>query len=363
MTTEQALLIAFWVSFSVSAIAAYPTYRLLLKTKSRQIIDPYAPEKHMEKQGTPTMGGLIILAGAMAGLLALRPWMGGSSRVDSIEAPGIPYMPILGGALALMIGFAFIGFADDFIVPRMVAGKRGLGWRQKIVLEVLFAVVGVGLAFGWYIGPATALAVFTVLFFANAYNFSDGLDGLAGSLLLGLAAGLFVLNGIGDGYEALAPVFAVLVGGTLPFLFLNAPPAKVFMGDVGSLPIGAVLGLAVAVLAFGGSSGYGLHEGPLANHLVHQTLDAPNLVAIETTLWLPLLILSLPMIAELVPVPLQVGYYKLTKKRLFPMTPIHHAFEKMGWPESRVVWSFALFQLLCSALAVTILILMPGSWE
>lgn len=309
------LLKVFWVSFAASAIVAWPIYRWL-KSTVKQKIDPYAPETHQAKQGTPTMGGLIIVVGALSAL-ALK-----------IGVPaGEPDTPW--AVFVLLIGFALIGFGDDFLVPRLT-GKRGLGWKQKIIPEFLIAALAarLELPFG---GPWFVL-VFLILFFSNAFNFVDGLDGLSASVWMTLAVGLLFLAG--NQAADVQPATMAISGGIAVFLILNAPPAKVFMGDVGSLPIGAILGFFVFKLLVPPSA-VGLYLNP--------------------SMVVPVVILSLLMIAELVPVPMQVAYFKLTKgKRLFPATPIHHGFEKKGWPESRVTWTFALFQLLLSLAAVTV---------
>ena len=297
----------FWVAFLVAAVCAYPIYRALLALKSRQTIDPFAPETHQVKQGTPTMGGLIILAGLIPTLV-----------LSGAET----------GLLLTCIGFAFIGFVDDFIVPRYLKGKRGLGWKQKIILQVGIATLGAWLTTGLYGNPLwIGIGAFLILFFSNAYNFADGLDALAGSLLLVLGGSLWLYCG--------SPMLgAALVGATLPFLFLNAPPAKIFMGDVGSLPIGAVLGLTYATA--------------LKDSAHWQTFGA-------------LFALNFVLILELTLVPIQVGYFKMTKKRLFPATPIHHGFEKKGWPEVKVVWTFFLTQIVCSAIAYTLVVRFWGT--
>jgi phospho-N-acetylmuramoyl-pentapeptide-transferase len=312
----------FWVSFVVAAVLAMPVLHMLLRLRSRQTIDVYAPESHQLKQGTPTMGGLMIVAGVLAAGLA----------AGLAAAPGVSVPPVLAPGLFVFAGFASIGFLDDFVVPR-VFGKRGLGWKQKIVLEIAVAGVAAAWLYGWSLGGPFAVALFLILFVSNAYNFADGLDGLAGSLLLGLAAGLLALIALAspDQWGAMI-LLAALLGGVVPFLFLNAPPAKVFMGDVGSLAIGAALGLIVAALFVPANPG----------------------AYVRWDLFGPLLVIGFMMVAELVPVPMQVFWYKLTKRRLFPMTPIHHGFEKIGWPESRVVWRFGLAQLLLSAAGVSL---------
>ncbi len=319
------LLKVFWISLFASAIVAWPIYRWLKRTV-KQKIDPHLAS-HQVKQGTPTMGGLIILVGAIAGLFL---GLGGRPIADK-EANQI------WAVLLLLAGFGLIGFADDFLVPRLT-GKRGLGWKQKIIPELAVAAAAAGILYP--IGSAWLGLVFLILFFSNAYNFADGLDGLASSIWLTLAIGVFLLSTGGAPSVQIATM--AISGGVVTFLFLNAPPAKVFMGDVGSLPIGAVLGFIV----------FKLWVPPSAVGLY-----------LEPTMTLPILILSFLMIAELVPVPMQVAYYKLTKgKRLFPATPIHHGFEKKGWPESRVTWTFALFQLLLSLAAVTVHLAQQGYW-
>lgn len=328
------LLKVFWISFAASAIVAWPIYRWL-KSTVKQKIDPYAPETHQAKQGTPTMGGLIILVGALAGLVTA-----GWSILTLQQTQSVKGNPIL-AFLVLIIGFGAIGFVDDFVVPRMGGGKRGLGWKQKIVLEVLVAGLPACQLVYQGVSAWAVLIVGTVviLFFANAFNFVDGLDGLAGSVWLPISSGLAVLSW--ERFPVVATSLVALSAGVLVFLFLNAPPAKVFMGDVGSLPLGACLGYSAILVC--SEQGYGG-------------------LSFNATFIPSLLILSLLMIAELVPVPLQVAYFKLTKgKRLFPATPIHHGFEKKGWPESRVMWTFALFQLLLSLAAVTVYQLQAGA--
>lgn len=314
----------FWASLFVAAVLAKPIHLLLLAMRSRQTIDKFAPETHQSKQGTPTMGGLIIAAGFI-------PAMAIPVFLYRASVPGDPLPRFQLAAFVAFLGFLVIGFVDDFVVPRMKAKKRGLGWKQKILMEILIGGFASWI-FAGGLNQQFAMALFLVLFFSNAYNFSDGLDGLSGSLLLGLASGLFGICLSGH-YPVEVFALAALLGGVIPFLFVNAPPAKVFMGDIGSLPIGAVLGLAVA------------------------SISQPSNVLDS---WVPLTLVSIVMICELVPVPMQVGYFKLTKKRLFPFTPIHHAFEKKGWPESRVVWAFALAQAILSAGAISWCLLEPG---
>lgn len=293
----------------VSALAAPSVLKALIRLKSQQSIHKDAPETHQIKAGTPTMGGFIVLIGALVGL-AVAAAMG---RTDAL-APAV-----------LLLGFGFIGFVDDYVVPRKLKGKRGLGWIPKLAMQV---AIGAGALYA--LNPqlpiwALATGLFFILFFTNAYNFSDGLDGLAGLLGIFLSLGFFFVQ---PSSAALA-----LIGGFVVFLCYNAPPARVFMGDVGALAFGAVFGLLFFQGVFVEASGGFL-----------QFISAERF-------WL-LAVLSLVMIAELVPVPLQIFWVKVFKKRLFPYTPIHHAFEKAGWPETRVTFLFVMVQAACMAVAL-----------
>ena len=281
------------------------------------------------------MGGIIVVVGYLVAVAA-------SYIVGQPE--NISYLDrVKPSFILLAIGFALIGFVDDFVVPRLIQGKRGLGWKQKILMQLVLSVVAVGLCYGWSFDFEHFAAIFIILFFSNAYNFSDGLDGLAGTLLLGLCLGIVGVSLFTAWMEPVALMIVPLAGAIIPFLFLNAPPAKVFMGDVGSLPIGAILGLAVSCLTF--------QPGWAQIDAVTDMIGAGS-----SPVNAACFVLSLMMVVELVPVPLQILSVKLRKKKLFPYTPIHHAFEKAGWPETRVVWMFALTQLLLSLAAISILV-------
>ncbi|MHB8637336.1 MAG: MraY family glycosyltransferase [Fimbriimonadaceae bacterium] len=312
----------FWLGLALSSILAYPIFCILIKLNSRQKVSEYAPESHQAKQGTPTMGGLIfVIPVVLAGLwmwlqLPPRPTV---FYTSSLPSPEHAYRE--GSWLAivfLFLSFALIGFVDDFVVPRLLPAKRGLGWRQKLGLQLIVAIAyTVATNRGTYL-PRT-VEVIAILACANAYNFADGLDGLASSIGLLLVPGLIVLGGKPE-----FPLFLeLLAGAMLPFAFLNAPKAKVFMGDVGSLAFGSAIGAAVA--------------GPL--------FAIPSQ---PVTFGLGVVVLLLVLIAELFPVPLQIFWVKVFKRRLFPFTPIHHAFEKAGWQETRVVALFAFAQLVCT---------------
>lgn len=307
---------AFWIALLCAAGLAYPIYLALQKLNARQTISQFVPE-HAQKQGTPTMGGLIILPGLMLSL---------------IVTPG-GWPPAI-----LVAGFALIGFLDDFVLPRTIKGSRGLSWKPKLLLEMLVACA---VAYWQYrLGPdapawrGVIFVAFLILFFSNAYNFADGMDGLAGGLLLCIApTALVIVLILGPEPTALAAC-AAMAAGILPFLLLNAPPAKVFMGDVGALPVGALLGWVFARIWFAEPPSGGCVD-----------IAAPQALVV---------IVGLVLIVELVPVPLQILSVKLRKKRLFHRTPIHHSFQDKGWPETRVVALFLVAQLICSAAAISI---------
>lgn len=319
----------FWIGLAVSSALAYPIYLMLLRLNSRQNVSEFAPETHQAKQGTPTMGGLIFVIPfvLLAPLIPRGDEYVTSSR--SLLSTWAVSPPITITVLVLL--FASIGLIDDFVVPRMAPGKRGLGWKQKLGMQFLAA-----LAFGLMRSDGGWQLVFDVLVIlacSNAYNFADGLDGLAASIGLLLIPGLIALTfasgqaAMATGQVVIIPLLMLVAGAMLPFAFLNAPKAKVFMGDVGSLPLGALVGAAVAIP-------------------IHPLPDWKVLIGAN--------VLVLILAIELIPVPLQILWVKVLRRRLFPFTPIHHAFEKAGWQETRVVAMFALGQLLCTLGAVNI---------
>lgn len=341
----NSFLLAFLAGLVPAAIFAYPIYRGLLALKARQTVSQHVVE-HAHKQGTPTMGGLMILAG-------LIPAVGYLISKGTFYSDGSVGNK---GLLVLLGGYALVGFIDDFVVPRLMKGKRGLGWTQKLALQVGIAWLSV-----YMLGDrdvlTTLLGVFSILFFSNAFNFTDGLDWLASTVLVALAGGLaFLAHRYGaDGLTLLS---LTMIGATLPFMVFNRPPAKIFMGDVGSMPIGGLLGLGFAALLepdLAPTLGAALYELDKDGSSLHVTFPHAQ----REQLLIPLLILSFVMIAELVPVPLQIASVKLRKKRLFPMTPIHHAFQKAGWRETRIVAMFFVVQVICSLIAMGIALSIP----
>lgn len=313
---NSAHLIPFSISLVLTSVLAPLILQLLVRAKSRQTISQYIQE-HAHKQGTPTMGGIIVLVGALIAMaLAWQP--------DSLRL------------VLLLVAFGAIGFIDDYLIPKLVKGKRGFDWMPKLAIQVAGAVGCIWI--GGITDPVTvAIGVFVILFYCNAYNFSDGLDTLSGGLGLIKAAGILAMLSLPivriglpssevHSFETLA---VGLIAGFLPFLVLNAAPAKVFMGDVGSLPIGAAFGYIVFKIGL--------------------SLTSTGSITAAT----PLLLFAIVMFIEIVPVPIQVGWVKLFKKKFFPFkTPVHHAFQQIGWPEPRIAWLFHAVQLASTVLAV-----------
>lgn len=305
---EQAVY-AIMISFVVGVILCPVLIPMLHKMRFGQTIRDDGPESHLQKQGTPTMGGMAFL---LAFLVASAFFLKGNTD---------------GMAVVLMtLGYGVIGFLDDYI---KVVKKRSLGLRayQKLALQII--VTGAfayylhvsGLGTGIYIpftnGYILDLGILFIpfLFIAvlgtvNGVNLTDGLDGLAGGVTLIVATFFCIVAWVAE--SSISPVCGAIVGGLLAFLIFNSYPAKVFMGDTGSLALGGF----VVSTAF--------------------LLKMPLFIVIVGFVYL----------WESITVMLQVGYFKVTKKkygegkRLFKMAPFHHHLEKSGWRETKVVTLF-----------------------
>ena len=308
--------IAFLVASAVSLLIGPTLIRMLARLNVRQTINEDAPERHRAKQGTPTMGGFIIFLGAAAGLAFAHV---GHSRVTAV--------------ILLTLAMMGLGFLDDYLIAKK--GKSlGLKARHKLIGQFVIAglfmwwvysnrtlattVVHDGreglVELGWAYYP---LAVLAIVWMSNAFNLADGLDGLVGglTLILSLSLGALVVMAAEGGLAVLSWAIA---GGCVGFLWYNSNPAKVFMGDTGSLALGAAMS-GIAILGK----------------------------------WEYLyLVLALVFIVEGLSVMLQVASFKLTGKRIFKMTPIHHHFELAGWPEQKIV---VRFWLIAGLLAVAVL--------
>src|SRR5579863_6944013 len=184
---------AFWVALALSSVLAYPIFRVLIRLNSRQRVSEFAPDTHQAKQGTPTMGGLMIVIPFLIAVPFLNPLIEQRAPIPFVHGPANEYrVEVWGPCLLLFFLFAVIGFVDDFVVPRLFPGKRGLGWKQKLAMQVVSAVAyAVLIGHG---GIQSVCDVVIILACANAYNFADGLDGLAASIGLLLIPGLVIVN-------------------------------------------------------------------------------------------------------------------------------------------------------------------------
>ena len=324
-------LIAAVIAFGITAIMGKWMIPFLHKINFGQTIRDEGPKWHKKKQGTPTMGGIMFIIGILIATVVAVPcyWQISSDNVFQMSETGLMATKIFAG-LCLALGYGLIGYLDDYI---KVVRKRNLGLtvKQKLILQFLVAaaylaaiylsggtgtteIPFVGLVdLGWAYWLIAAVLIVGVV---NAVNFTDGIDGLAASVTVPVAV-FFAAVGARIGNTGVTIFAGALAGGLLGFLIYNFNPAKVFMGDTGSL----FLGGAVAGMAF--------------------ACDMP----------LILLLVGLIYIIETLSVILQVTYFKATHgKRLFKMAPIHHHFEMCGWGEKRIVLTFtAVTIVLCLA--------------
>ncbi len=310
-------ILAIIIAFSISALLCPIGIPFLHRLKFGQQVRAEGPQAHLKKQGTPTMGGLMILT--------------------SIVITSLFYItayPRIIPVLFMTVGFGIIGFLDDYI---KIVMKRSEGLNPKQKLAGQFLVTGVfvyylvqsgevdtrllvpftggfGDGYLWDIGVLFIPFVFCVVLGTdNGVNFTDGLDGLCTSVTILVATFLTIIS-IGED-SGISPITGAVVGSLLGFLLFNVYPAKVFMGDTGSLALGGF----VASSAF----------------------------MMQLSLFIP--IIGMIYLAEVLSVILQVGYFKATHgRRIFRMAPIHHHFELCGWSETRVVAVFSITTaLLC----------------
>lgn len=314
------------ISFLLAVFWGSPLIKLLKKYRIGKQIRVDGPSSHMVKMGTPTMGGLMTLIPVLLITAALN-------------LPNLRGLDLIGRSILLpmgvMLAYGILGAIDDLAGVRGTKGT-GLLARYKFLWQVLIAtVVAIGLHFGlglrsvaiptipykidiglWYL----PIAVFIIVGSTNAVNLTDGLDGLAG----GTVAIAFTAYGIIaylQGQVYLVNFCFTVVGATLAFLWYNAHPAMLFMGDTGSLALGATLGT----------------------------------VALMTGQWLLLPVVGIIFVAEALSDILQVAYFKLTKgKRIFKMAPIHHHFELKGWSEVQVTLRFWFIAMLAAMLGVAL---------
>lgn len=328
---------AFLVAFCTALVLGPRVIAALHRLKFGQNINEDAPEGHRKKQGTPTMGGVLLVSSLLVTL-----------TVGCFVAPAL--RPISGPLAAVVLVFlahAALGFADDY---RKIKSGRSLGLkaREKLAGQVVIALSFVGWLYfssqpnfttqvwfwhdqhtdlGWFY---YALAFFLMIGLSNSANLTDGLDGLAGGLSIFTLLGLS-LTMIGYYPELVVFGFA-LAGSCLGFLWFNAHPAKVFMGDTGSLALGS-------------------------------SFAAMAIIGKQEVL---VLLYAIVFILETVSVLIQVSVFQSTGgklnggRRVFLMTPIHHHFERLGWAETLVVARFWIFGILALVLGLLLAPLMYG---
>lgn len=300
------------LAFLITVILLPITIPYLRRLKFGQFVRTDGPKTHLQKSGTPTMGGVAIIFGI---LLTSLFYMDTNPEI----------LPIL----LMTVGCGLIGFMDDYI---KVVKKRSLGLKayQKLIMQTIvyggymlyvmrYSNLGTEIMIPFFGGKMIDLKMWFLPFMlivilgtVNGTNLTDGLDGLASSVTV-LVATFFMVVSIGL-KSSITPITAAAAGSLLAFLLFNSHPAKVFMGDTGSLALGGFV-VSTAI-----------------------SLKMPLFIAIVGFVYL----------MECISVILQVGSFKLTGKRIFKMAPIHHHFEMMGWKETKVVSVFGVITaLLC----------------
>ncbi len=316
------------LSFAISIILGLIIIPILKKLKVGQIERDDGPKSHLKKQGTPTMGGVII---ALTIFIVCMGLYVKYSVSEANVAKNI--LPLL----FVTIGFGLVGFVDDF-KKLVLKNTKGLKPIYKMLGLLIIAVAyTLFLTNVLKIGTATYIpflkiyinmpiwlyipfAIFVLLGTTNAVNLTDGIDGLATTVTTIILA-FFTTVGIILGVKEIVLVGATLVGACLGFLLFNLHPAKVFMGDTGSLLLGgAIAGIALY-------------------------LKMPII----------LVIVALVPVIETISVMLQVTYYKKTGKRIFKMAPIHHHFELSGWSENKVVSVFSIITLVLCVIGINVI--------
>ena len=312
------------ISLILSIMLGIILIPILKKLKAGQRLSEYLEERHKSKVGTPTMGGLIFIIPTVVVMIVM------------IIFNKIKITTSLLIVLITFLFYALIGFVDDFLIIRR-NNNAGLSESLKFILQVIVAIVffylfmvsgnepllwihtlGIKLDIGFLYGIVILLVLVSS---SNAVNLTDGLDGLAGSLslIVFITFGIITYNtGWLEGYEEVALFCFALAGSLIGFLIFNLNPAKVFMGDTGSLALGASMG-SIAILTR------------------HEIL---------------LILIGIVFVIETLTCIIQRVYYKFTHKRLFLMTPIHHSFEKKGYNEREIVKIFCLIGIIASMLSI-----------
>ena len=331
--------IAALTAFAICAASGKIVIPFLHKLKFGQTILDIGPKWHQKKQGTPTMGGIMIFLGFAAGIAVALTFGGIFSTKISQELKYSANVTRFVAGVALAVGMGLIGFFDDYI---KVVKKRNLGLtaKQKTFLQLFVSAAYLstlylsGVTTTWlpFVGDVSVISGLGIIFwpialmfiygFTNAVNLTDGIDGLASSVTLVVSCAFMLAAGFlyNMSFNVMA---AALAGACVGFICWNAKPAKVFMGDTGSMFLG---GLVVA-LSFG--------------------IGRPILLIFAGITYL------LEALSDII----QVAYYKKTKKRVFKMAPLHHHFEMCGWSEQKIVFVFSLVSFVGCVIALLPIIL------
>ncbi len=326
MKAETTLLV---IAFITAIILGFIIIPILRKLKVGQIERDDGPQSHLKKQGTPTMGGIIMIITmilVITGAYIFFSFQGQNETANRL-------IPIL----ILTIGFGVIGFIDDF-KKLVLKNTKGLKPSYKMLgLLLISAIYVIYLVQGLHIGTDTYIpilkiyinipiylyipfAIMVILGTTNAINLTDGIDGLSSSVSAIIIKCLRVV-GMMAGMKEISLFGSVVIGATLGFLMFNLHPAKVFMGDTGSLLLGGVV----------------------------------SAIALYLKMPLLLIVIALIPVLETLSVMIQVIYFKKTGKRFFKMAPLHHHFELKGWKESKVVIIFSLITLVLSVIGLKII--------
>lgn len=316
------------LAFITAIILGFIIIPILRKLKVGQIERDDGPQSHLKKQGTPTMGGIIMI-------IAMILMVTGAYIFLSVQGQNETANRLI-PMLILTIGFGVIGFIDDF-KKLVLKNTKGLKPTYKMLgLLVISVIYVVYLVEGLHIGTDTYIpilklyinipiyiyipfAIIVILAATNAVNLTDGIDGLSSSVSAIIITCLTVI-GIMAGMKEIAVFGSIVIGATLGFLMFNLHPAKVFMGDTGSLLLGGVI----------------------------------SAIALYLKMPLLLLVIALIPVLETLSVMIQVLYFKKTGKRFFKMAPLHHHFELQGWKESKVVIVFSLVTLVLCVIGLKI---------
>jgi phospho-N-acetylmuramoyl-pentapeptide-transferase len=326
MKIETSMLI---ISFITAIILGFIIIPILKKLKVGQIERDDGPQSHLKKQGTPTMGGIIMIITMILVVTGTYIFLIAHSQNETANR----LIPML----ILTIGFGLIGFIDDFkkLVLKNTKGLKPsykmLGLLIISVFYVVYLVQGLHIGTGTYIPILKKyidipiylyipFAIIVILATTNAINLTDGIDGLSSSISAIIITCLTVI-GMMVGMSEISILGSIVIGTILGFLMFNLHPAKVFMGDTGSLLLGGVI----------------------------------SAIALYLKMPLLLIVIALIPVLETLSVMIQVVYFKKTGKRFFKMAPLHHHFELMGWKESKVVIVFSVITLVLCIIGLKII--------